>query len=119
MTIGTGRRKFVGLLGSAVAWPFAARAQQSALPVIGWLSSGPALDPHFAGLLTDFMAGLKDAGYVEDRNVEIDFRWSEGQYARLPAVAAELKRRKFTELTFSPISFRTNKAFDIIRSFEE
>jgi putative tryptophan/tyrosine transport system substrate-binding protein len=90
MAIGVGRRHFIfGFVGAA-AWPLAVRAQQSALPVIGWLSSGSAQDPHFAGLLTDFRAGLKDAGYVEDRNVEIDFRWSEGQYARLPALAAEL-----------------------------
>jgi putative tryptophan/tyrosine transport system substrate-binding protein len=85
------RREFIRLLGGAIAaWPLAARAQQSALPVIGWLSSGSAHDPRFVGLLAAFRTGLKDAGFVEDQNVEIDLRWSEGQYARLPALAAEL-----------------------------
>jgi putative tryptophan/tyrosine transport system substrate-binding protein len=90
MAIRIGRRELIGVLGSAAAWPLAARAQQSALPVVGWLNSGSAHDPLFAGFLTSFRAGLKDAGYVEDQNVKIDFRWSEGQYARLPALAAEL-----------------------------
>jgi putative ABC transport system substrate-binding protein len=88
MAIDIRRREFIALLGgTAVAWPIAARAQQ---PVIGWLNSGSAHDPFFAGLLTAYRAGLMDAGYVEGQNVEIDARWSEGQYARLPAIAAEL-----------------------------
>ncbi len=90
MAIGIGRRHFIFGLGGAAAWPLAVRAQQSALPVIGWLNSGSAHDPFFARLLTAYKAGLKDAGYVEGQNVEIDYRWSEGQYARLPALAAEL-----------------------------
>jgi putative ABC transport system substrate-binding protein len=90
MAVGIGRRHFIFGLGSAAAWPLAARAQQSALPVIGWLNSGSAHDPFSAGLLTAWRVGLKDAGYVEDQNIEIDFCWSEGQYARLPAFAAEL-----------------------------
>ena len=85
-----GRRHFIFGLGGAAAWPLAVRAEQSALPVIGWLNSGSAHDPFFAGLLTAYRAGLKDAGYVEGQNVEVDARWSEGQYARLPALAAEL-----------------------------
>jgi putative tryptophan/tyrosine transport system substrate-binding protein len=91
MTIGVGRRQFISALGCAtLAWPLIVRAEQSALPVIGWLNSGSVHDPLFAGFLTAYRAGLKDAGYVEDQNVEIDFRWGEGQYARLPALAAEL-----------------------------
>lgn len=90
MAISIRRRELLGVLGSAAAWPLAARAQQSVLPVIGWLNSGTAHDPFFAGLLTAYRAGLKDVGYVEGQNVEIDARWSEGQYARLPALAAEL-----------------------------
>jgi putative ABC transport system substrate-binding protein len=90
MAINIGRRQFISALGSAATWPLAARAQQSALPVIGWLNSGSGHDPFFAGLLTSYKAGLKDAGYVEDQNVEIDLRWAEGQYAQLPALAAEL-----------------------------
>ena len=76
--------------GTSVRWPLAASAQQSALPVIGWLNSGSAHDPFFAGLLSAFKAGLKDAGYEEDQNVTIEYRWAEGQYARLPTLAAEL-----------------------------
>ncbi len=90
MAISIRRRELIGMLGSSAAWPLAARAQQSALPVIGWLNSGSAHDPFYAGLLTAYRAGLKDAGYVEGQNVEVDARWSEGQYARLPALAAEL-----------------------------
>ena len=91
MTIGVGRRQFISALGGAtLAWPLMVHAEQSVLPVIGWLNSGSAHDPFFAGLLTAYRAGLKDAGYVEDQNVEMDLRWGEGQYARLPALAAEL-----------------------------
>jgi putative tryptophan/tyrosine transport system substrate-binding protein len=92
MTIGVGRRQFISALGGAtLAWPLMVRAEQPAMPVIGWLNSGSAHDPLFAGFLTAYRAGLKDAGYVEDQNVEIDFRWGEGQYARLPALAGAAK----------------------------
>jgi putative tryptophan/tyrosine transport system substrate-binding protein len=91
MAIGIGRRQLIAALGgAAAAWPLAVCAQQSALPVIGWLNSGSAHDSLFAGFLTAFRAGLKDGGYVEDQNVKIDFRWGEGQYTRLPALATEL-----------------------------
>jgi putative ABC transport system substrate-binding protein len=112
MTISIGRRELMTALGSAaVAWPFAARAQQSALPVIGWLNSGSAHNPLFAGFLTAFRAGLKDAGYVEDQNVEIDFRWGEGQYARLPALAAELVGKRVAVITAGgPPAARAAKA---------
>jgi hypothetical protein len=77
------RREFITLLcGAAVTWPFAARGQQPALPVVGWLNSGPAGDSFFMSLASAFRAGLKDAGYVEGQNVAIDFRWGEGQYSR-------------------------------------
>jgi putative tryptophan/tyrosine transport system substrate-binding protein len=85
------RREFIQVMaGSAAAWALAARAQQSALPVIGWLNSGPAGDPLFMSFASAFRAGLKDAGYAEGQNVAIDFRWGEGQYNRLPTLAAEL-----------------------------
>jgi putative tryptophan/tyrosine transport system substrate-binding protein len=87
------RREFITLLGSVAALPFAARAQQQ-LPVVGWLNSGVAGDPFFMSLASAFRAGLKDAGYVEGQNVVIDFRWGEGEYSRLPTLAAELVAKR-------------------------
>jgi putative tryptophan/tyrosine transport system substrate-binding protein len=88
------RREFITLLGGATVWPLVARAQQAAMPVVGWLNSGPAGDPFFMSLASAFRAGLKDAGYVEGQNIAIDFRWGEGQYSRLPTLAAELVAKR-------------------------
>jgi putative tryptophan/tyrosine transport system substrate-binding protein len=89
------RREFITLIGgTAVAWPLAARAQQPAMPVVGWLNSATASDPLGMSLASAFRAGLKDAGYVEGQNVAIDFRWGEGQYSRLPTLAAELVAKR-------------------------
>jgi ABC-type uncharacterized transport system substrate-binding protein len=86
------RRNFIALLGGALAWPLGASAQDSTVPVIGFLNSASP-DPA-ARLLEGFRRGLNEGGYVEGRNVTIEYRWGEGQVARLPELAADLVRRK-------------------------
>src|SRR6516165_3552871 len=85
------RRNFLGVLAGAVAWPLATRAQQTALPVVGMLGASSAAVS--ATPLASFREGLRDAGYIEGQNVVIEAQWAEGQYDRLPLLAAELVRR--------------------------
>jgi putative tryptophan/tyrosine transport system substrate-binding protein len=92
------RREFITLLGGATAtWPFAARAQQPALQAIGFLSS--ASPDTFAPYVAAFRGGLAETGHVEGSGLAIEFRWAEGQYARLPALAQELVRREVSLIT--------------------
>src|SRR5215813_11778141 len=87
------RREFIRLFSSAaVAWPLAARAQQAAMPVVGFLnaaSPGPVRQQTVA-----FLTGLKESGYVEGQNVTVEYRWAEGQYDRLPALVGDLVRKQ-------------------------
>ena len=104
------RREFITLIGGTAAWPLAARAQQPATPVIGFLNSASATP--YERFVELFRRGLVETGFVEGQNVAIEFRWAEGQYDRLPALAADLVRHRVNVIvaTGGPASGQAAKA---------
>jgi putative tryptophan/tyrosine transport system substrate-binding protein len=95
------RRTFIAGLGSAAAWPLAARAQQQVLPVVGFLIPQSA-DEVYKNMTVPFLQGLKEAGYVEGQNVTVEYRYAENQFGRLPALATDLVRRRVAAMSDFP-----------------
>jgi putative tryptophan/tyrosine transport system substrate-binding protein len=89
-----GRRKFLATLGGAAMWPLATRAQQPAMPVVGFLYGGTLTDVNAPHRMPAFRQGLKEAGYVEGQNVAVEYRWAENQTDKLPLLVADLLRRQ-------------------------
>src|SRR5262245_34074208 len=89
---GMKRREFIGIVGGAAAWSVAARAEQPMMAVVGFINSGSA-EP-LAPMVAGFQRGLSEAGYVEGRNLAIEFRWADNLYDRLPGLATDLVRRQ-------------------------
>ena len=97
------RREFIAGLGSAAGWPLVARAQQRAVPVVGFLSAQSA-EVDYKDTTVPFLQGLKESGYVEGRNVAVEYRYAENQLDRLPVLAADLARRRVAVIVASAIT---------------
>jgi putative tryptophan/tyrosine transport system substrate-binding protein len=115
MAIHIRRRELLVTLGGAAAWPLRARAQQPAMPVIGYLGSS-SFERSAGRSLLNFKRGLAETGYIEDRNVTVEYRWADDQYERLPALAAELVKRRVAVLVAagSPAALPAKAATTVI-----
>jgi putative tryptophan/tyrosine transport system substrate-binding protein len=114
MAIHIGRREFIVTLSSVATWPFASRAQQAGMPVIGFLHGAAA--EGYAPMVTAFRRGLKETGYVEGLNIAVEYRWAEGHYDRMPALAADLVRRQVAGIVTggTPAAFAAKAATSTI-----
>src|SRR4028119_778251 len=102
------RREFIMLMGAATAWPLAARAQQPAMPVVGFLRSTPAAP--FTHLVTAFHQGLSETGFVESQNVAIEYRFANNHLDQLPSLAADLVRRQVAAIVSNALGVQAAKA---------
>jgi putative ABC transport system substrate-binding protein len=109
-------REFISWLGSAAAIPLAARAQQSSVPVVGFLNAAAAQS--YKQQLAAFLKGLEETGYVDRKNVIIEYRWADEQNDRLPAMAADLVRRQVAVIaaTSSPAALAARRRLPLFRS---
>ena len=112
------RRNFIGLAGGVAAWPLVARAQRPSVPLVGFL--GATSPEGYMGFVSGFQRGLKEAGFTDGDNVSILYRWAEGQYDRLPGLAADLVSRRVSVIVATgglPSSLAAKQATDTIPWF--
>ena len=110
------RREFITLVsGAAASWPFAALAQQPAMPVVGFINA--ASPQPYTRMISAFLKGLGETGYVENQNIKIEYRWAQGEIARLPALVADLVRREVAVIAATAAGIARGKSGDDDNSY--